>query len=101
MRLSPETCRVKPLRRIKTQLLHLVGLISLRVIQVAGSFVGESTKYCVAVLTYVPRSLMYKKWCILKDVSRSCAEGFVGKPGGKKQLGRPKHVWEENNKMDL
>ena len=29
MRFSPETCRVKPLRRIKTQLLHLVGLISL------------------------------------------------------------------------
>ena len=29
MRLSPETCRVKPLRRIQTQLLHLVGLISL------------------------------------------------------------------------
>ena len=25
----PETCRVKPLRRIKTQLLHLVGLFSL------------------------------------------------------------------------
>ena len=31
MRLSPETCRVKPLRRIKTQLLHLVGLISLQI----------------------------------------------------------------------
>jgi len=29
VRLSPETWRVKPLRRIKTQLLHLVGLISL------------------------------------------------------------------------
>ena len=28
MRLPPETCRVKPLRRIKTQLLHHVGLIS-------------------------------------------------------------------------
>ena len=28
VRLSPETCRVKPLRRIKTQLLHLVGLTS-------------------------------------------------------------------------
>ena len=27
--LSPETCRVKPLQRIKTQLLHLVVLISL------------------------------------------------------------------------
>ena len=32
MRLSPETCRVKPLWRIKTQLLHLVGLISLLLI---------------------------------------------------------------------
>ena len=31
VRLSPETCRVKPLRRIKTQLLHLVGLISLHI----------------------------------------------------------------------
>jgi len=30
VRLSPETCRVKPLRRIKTQLLHLVELISLQ-----------------------------------------------------------------------
>ena len=29
VRLSPETCRVKPLRWIKTQFLHLVGLISL------------------------------------------------------------------------
>ena len=29
VRLSPETCRVKPLRKIKTQLLYLVGLISL------------------------------------------------------------------------
>ena len=29
VRLSPETCRVKPLRRIKTQLLHLVGIISI------------------------------------------------------------------------
>ena len=28
VRLWPETCRVKALRRIKTQLLHLVGLIS-------------------------------------------------------------------------
>jgi hypothetical protein len=29
------------------------------------------------------------------------AEGFMVKPGGKKQLGRPRHIWEENNKMDL
>jgi len=32
VRLSPETCRVQPLRSIKTQLLHLVGLISLLMI---------------------------------------------------------------------
>jgi hypothetical protein len=26
---------------------------------------------------------------------------LVGKPGGKKTLGRPRHRWEENIKMDL
>jgi len=36
VRLSPKTCRVKPLRRIKTQLLHLVGLISLLYSMISG-----------------------------------------------------------------
>jgi hypothetical protein len=26
---------------------------------------------------------------------------LVGKPEGKKPLGRPRHKWEDNNKMDL
>jgi hypothetical protein len=26
---------------------------------------------------------------------------LVGKPEGKKPLGRPRHRWEDNNKMDL
>jgi len=26
---------------------------------------------------------------------------LVGKPEGKRPLGRPKHRWEDNNKMDL
>jgi hypothetical protein len=26
---------------------------------------------------------------------------LVGKPEGKRQLGRPRHRWEDNNKMDL
>ena len=26
---------------------------------------------------------------------------LVGKPGGKRQLGRPRHRWEDNIKMDL
>ena len=28
-------------------------------------------------------------------------EGFVGKPEGKRPLGRPRGRWEDNNKMDL
>jgi hypothetical protein len=30
-----------------------------------------------------------------------CIWGFVGKPEGKKTLGRPWHRWEDNIKMDL
>ena len=26
---------------------------------------------------------------------------LVGKPEGKRPLGRPRHGWEDNNKMDL
>jgi hypothetical protein len=26
---------------------------------------------------------------------------LVGKPGGKRPLGRPKHRWEDNTKVDL
>jgi hypothetical protein len=26
---------------------------------------------------------------------------LVGKPGGKRPLGRPRRIWEDNNKMDL
>jgi hypothetical protein len=26
---------------------------------------------------------------------------LVGKPGGKRSLGRPRHRWEDNTKMDL
>ena len=30
-----------------------------------------------------------------------CAQGLVGKPEGKRPLGRPRRRWEENIKMDL
>jgi hypothetical protein len=30
-----------------------------------------------------------------------CAQVLVGKPEGKKPLGRPRHRWEDNIKMDL
>ena len=26
---------------------------------------------------------------------------FVGKPEGKRPLGRPRHIWQDNIKMDL
>ena len=44
VRLSPETCRVKPLRRIKTQLLHLVGLTSLLKSMMLGTTNIKSSK---------------------------------------------------------
>jgi hypothetical protein len=28
-------------------------------------------------------------------------QGFVGQPGGKRPLGRPRHRWDVNIKMDL
>jgi len=42
--------------------------------------------------------MVYFEGCIEE---RRGAERFMEKPGGKKQLGRPRHVWEENNIMDL
>ena len=30
-----------------------------------------------------------------------CAQGLVGKPEGKRPLGRPRHRWEDNIKIDL
>ena len=32
---------------------------------------------------------------------KSCAQCLVGKPEGKRPLGRPRHRWEDNVKMDL
>jgi hypothetical protein len=33
--------------------------------------------------------------------SRGLYRDLVGKPEGKRPLGRPKHRWEDNNKMGL
>jgi len=30
-----------------------------------------------------------------------CIEGFGGEPEGKRPLGRPRHRWEDNIKVDL
>jgi len=32
---------------------------------------------------------------------KRCIQGFGGKPEGKRPLGRPRHRWEDNIKMDL
>jgi hypothetical protein len=30
-----------------------------------------------------------------------CIQGLVGKPEVKRPLGRPRHIWDDNTKMDL
>ena len=35
------------------------------------------------------------------EQSRNAYKVLVGKPEGKKPLGRPRHTWEDNIKMDL
>jgi hypothetical protein len=32
---------------------------------------------------------------------RRCLQGFGGRPKGKRPLGRPRHRWEDNIKLDL
>ena len=59
VRLSPETCRVKPLWRIKTQLLHLFGLISLlwliavNVSNFSGQYLRNHWTLDIGVLGYI------------------------------------------------
>ena len=35
------------------------------------------------------------------EEERGVHKGLVGKPEGKRPLGRPRHRWEDNIKMDL
>ena len=35
------------------------------------------------------------------EQSRNAYRGLVGKPEGKKPLGRPRHRWKDNIKIDL
>ena len=39
--------------------------------------------------------------CSTYGEEEKCIQGFGGKPKGKKPLGRPRHRWEDNIKMDL
>jgi hypothetical protein len=39
--------------------------------------------------------------CSLDGGGERCYRVLVGKPEGKRPLGRPRHRWEDNNKMDL
>ena len=46
---------------------------------------------CVCVCVFVARM----------EQSRNACRVLVGKPDGKRPLGRPRHRWEDNIKMDL
>jgi hypothetical protein len=39
--------------------------------------------------------------CGTHGVGERCLQGFVGKPEGKRPLGRPRRRWEDNIKLDL
>ena len=44
------------------------------------------------------------KWArhVARMAERRCVyRGLIGKPDGKRQLGRPRHRWEDNIKMGL
>ena len=35
------------------------------------------------------------------EEGRSAIKNLIGKPVGKRPLGRPRHIWEDNIRMDL
>ena len=39
--------------------------------------------------------------CSTYGATQKCLQSFVGKPEGKRPLGRPRRRWEDNIKMDL
>jgi hypothetical protein len=39
--------------------------------------------------------------CGTQGGGERCLQGFVGRPEGKRPLGRPRRRWEDNIKMDL
>jgi hypothetical protein len=49
---------------------------------------------------------VYSDWlwlvgCVVLREKRNACTMLVGKPNGKRPLGRPGHRWEDNIKMDL
>jgi hypothetical protein len=48
--------------------------------------------------------MIYRRWVVhvaCMGEEREVHRVLVGKPEGKRQLGRPRHRWEDNIKMDL
>jgi hypothetical protein len=39
--------------------------------------------------------------CGAYEGGKRCVRGFVGKPQGKRPLGRPRRRWDDNIRMDL
>jgi len=40
-------------------------------------------------------------WDVLGEGEAKCIKEMSANPEGKRQLGRPRHRWEDNSKMDL
>jgi len=56
------------------------------------------TKYCVG--GQIEKNVMGVACCVYGEKGGVCSV-LAGKPEGKRQLGRPRHRWEDNIKMYL
>jgi hypothetical protein len=59
-----------------------------------------NTETHFAFINYKKASEMFEECNIFMEEMRSTYIILVGKPDGKKPLGRPRHLWEANVRMD-
>ena len=101
---SPETCRVKPLRRIKTQLLHLVGLISLHWVNFYTAPFCTICCYCMSLRHSQHCHSKHHTYHILKFLFKlihSCVTDFIMRMIHSLWQKFEPHMWRGRNVMRL
>ena len=82
VRLSPETCKVKPLRRIKTQLLHLVGLFTTISMMLGTTNIKKKAPKLHIVMRFfkfkpVVSNVLYVCACSMFHTDLDCDQAYV------------------------
>ncbi|KAJ4450895.1 hypothetical protein ANN_02328 [Periplaneta americana] len=65
------------------------------------SYTMQNCTHCILHLTYKSRRLRWAGHAARMGESRNAYRVLVGRPEGKRPLGRPRRRWEDNIKMDL